>query len=162
MKCKTFGVVVALSLVLAACSQDATTALSDSPDIMVGILELIENAPRPVTGQVGLTVPLSAPDTVTAGVPFDVTVTTIGLDTCWREAGATIVSELRRVTITPYDRIDRTQSGCGDAIISIPRTVRVMFGQRGDATLRVEGRRGFGLTSNNSSQLAIERTVHVR
>ena len=162
MKCKTFGVVAALAVLLAGCSDESLTAFADSPDTMVGILELIENAPRPVTGQSGLTVPLVAPDTVTAGVPFDVTVTTIGLDTCWREAGATIVSELRRITITPYDRIDRTQSGCGDAIISIPRTVRVVFGQRGDATLRVEGRRGFGLTSTNSSQLAIERTVHVR
>ena len=161
MKCKACGVLVVLSGVLAACSDQAVTALADQSDRMVGILELIENAPRPVTGQGALTVPLSAPDTVVAGVPFDVTVTTIGLDTCWREAGATIVSELRRITITPYDRVDRTQSACGDAIISIPRTVRVIFGQRGDATLRVEGRRGFGLTSNRSD-LAIERTIHVR
>jgi hypothetical protein len=161
MKFRALGVVVALSAGLAACGEEAmTTALSDASDRMVGILELIENAPRPPSGV--LSVPLSAPDTVAAGVPFDVTVTTIGLDTCWREAGAVVVSELRRVTITPYDRIDRTQSGCGDAIISIPRTVRIVFAQRGDATLRVEGRRGFGLTSTNSSDLAIERSVHVR
>jgi hypothetical protein len=161
MKCKVFGVVIALSAVLAACDDLSTTSADLSPDRMVGILELIETDARPA--ELGaVRPPLAAPDTVDTGVPFDVTVTTIGLNTCWREAGARVESELRRVTITPYDRIDAPGSNCGDRVVFLPRTVSVIFTQRGLATLRVEGRRGFGFTATRSSDLAIERTVYVR
>ncbi len=161
MKCKDFGVVILLAAALTACSDAVATSADFSTERMVGILELIETDPRPPAEVGSQRVPLVSPDSVTAGVPFDVIVTTIGLDTCWREAGASVQSELRRVTITPYDRIEGQQSGCGDAIVYLPRTVRVTFTQRGIATLRAEGRRGYGVTAN-SSALAIERTVYVR
>ena len=162
MKCKVFGAVIALSAVLAACDAQVTATDALMPDRMVGILELIETDPRPITEQGALRTPLAAPDTVDAGVPFNVTITTIGLDTCWREAGARVESELRRVTITPYDRIDTQAGGCADALVYLPRVVSVVFTQRGVATVRAEGRRGFGYTATRSSDLAIERPVYVR
>ena len=161
MKCKVFGVVLALCAVLTACSDQSVTSADFESSRMVGILELIETDPRPTAGVGSQRPPLFAPDTVTAGVPFDVTVTTVGLDTCWREAGASVQSELRRVTITPYDRVDTQPSGCGDALVYLPRTVSVTFTQRGIATVRAEGRRGYG-SSTRSSDLAIERSVYVR
>jgi hypothetical protein len=81
---------------------------------------------------------LEAPDTVPAGITFDVVVRTLGPDGCWRADGADVSSAPSDVEIIPYDRI--TGQNCTDAVRRLARTVTVRFDEAGDATIRVTGR----------------------
>jgi hypothetical protein len=84
--------------------------------------------------------PFQAPDTVQAGVQFQVHVTTYGSSTCTRADGA----EVRRPSgavaeITPYDR--QPLSGiCTSDLAPFPRTVDVRFDEAGEALIRIVGR----------------------
>jgi hypothetical protein len=109
---------------------------------------------------------LRAPDTVTAGVRFDATITTVGLSGCWREAGADIGYDVRLVLVIPYDlvvtRIDGEPRLCTGALVQLPRTVRLVFGQTGNATLRVSGRKLTGGVLGSGMPVSIEKQVVVR
>jgi hypothetical protein len=84
--------------------------------------------------------PLVAPDTVAAGEAFDVEVTTIGLNGCWRAGGQSVQVEDGVVTLTPSD----VRSGahvCTQILSELRHSSRVTLATPGEWTLRVAGRR---------------------
>jgi hypothetical protein len=110
---------------------------------------------------------LTAPDTVDVNVPFNVTVTTIGLSGCWAADGARLASSARQATITPYDVAHTHFPGgepmfCTAALVRLPRTVQVTFTQRGEATLRVEGRVVRNADLVGAEPAALEKVIIVR
>jgi hypothetical protein len=106
---------------------------------------------------------VTAPDTVEAGVPFTIRVTTIGPSLCWRAAGAEVEQGAARAVVTPFDWTPESEEiGCADAVTHLPREVRLRFARRGDALLRVEGRRVVGRTLADTERVRVERRIHVR
>lgn len=80
-----------------------------------------------------------APATARVGVPFTVTVTTVGSGSCTRAAGARVSRvNARFVVVEPLDR--ERDGTCTDDLASYPRDVRVTFEEAGDAVVRVSGR----------------------
>jgi hypothetical protein len=83
---------------------------------------------------------LQTPDSVVAGKPFTVQVTTLG-NSCTRPDGAEVESDpnlpLLRV-IRPFD-LHRTEGVCMDIGRALTREVTVRFDQPGEATIRVVG-----------------------
>ena len=82
---------------------------------------------------------LEAPDTVTAGEPFEIIVRTGGPDSCWRADGQKIKTAPGIIEVTPYDRII-VGYGCADASVLLERTAEVVFNDPGKAVLRLTGR----------------------
>ncbi len=104
-----------------------------------------------------------APDTVQAGVPFEVEVATYGLDMCWKAAGAETSVKDEVAVITPYDSDSRPAGGgCWDAEIRLPRTVHITFARSGNATLRVHGRKVTGLKYEDGTPITVEKNIYVR
>jgi hypothetical protein len=104
------------------------------------------------TIETGLGEVLLAPDAVTAGVPFTITVTTRGSSSCTRADGAHVVVQGRIAAVTPYDRVN-TRGACTDDLHPFPRDVELTFAVSGSALIRVYDRLG---------QLAEEAAVEVR
>jgi hypothetical protein len=106
---------------------------------------------------------LFAPDTVTAGEPFGLTVVTIGPNGCWREGGMTVERTETVVEMTPYDRFSGGRGiACTDMIAVLPRNLTLRFDAPGSATLRVRGRRVIGTDFDRTEPMLIEKTIHVR
>ena len=103
---------------------------------------------------------ITAPDTVTAGQPFQVTITTVGPNGCWSAAGAELASQPSVATITPFDRVQGEV--CTQATVSLPRTVQVRFDVPGEATLRVYGRRVVDGNVSAATERVVERRIFVR
>lgn len=144
-------------LALAAC--DLFT--SPSPDGSVGILEW----DRIVTTNIVDAPSVEAPDTVAAGVPFQVVVRTFGASGCWSAAGEGVRSRPRLVEITPFDRDGMGENRmCTAAIVRLTHTAQVSFSETGAGTLRVRGRRVFsspdGMTAGEP--VVVEKRVVVR
>jgi hypothetical protein len=141
--------VVALAAGAAAC--DTTTAPPDGRS-EIGIIEWRATSVSTFAANAGFGVEdpydlpvLVAPDTVQAGVPFDAVVTTIGASGCWRAAGARLAASPALAVITPYDVAPTHHANgeplfCTGALVRLSRSVQLTFGQRGEATIRVEGR----------------------
>jgi hypothetical protein len=142
-------VVAAISLAAAAC--DIATGPRDDRS-RVGIIEwqaasastLAANATFNARDPYDAPI-LVAPDTVQAGVPFDVTVTTIGASGCWKADGARVSATAVLAVITPYDLAPTRHANgdpmfCTGALVSLSRPVQLTFAEPGDATIRVEGR----------------------
>jgi hypothetical protein len=107
---------------------------------------------------------VSAPDTVRAGEWFEAVITTIGLDSCWEAAGAERKLAANLVVVTPYD-IDRRDArrGCFDVETALPRTVKIRFEERGEATLRVHGRKIVGADPDQQgTPMTVEKKIFVR
>jgi hypothetical protein len=102
---------------------------------------------------------ITAPDTVTAGQPFQVTVTTAGPSGCWQAAGAEKAVQGNLATITPFDRV--LDGICTQAVVSLPRSVEVRFDVRGQATLRVYGRRVVDGNLNGATERTVEKKITV-
>ncbi len=83
--------------------------------------------------------PVQLPDSVRAGVPFDVVVTTADGGGCLEAAGADAVVEKLLANVIPYDR---RLDGCIDALVWHPRPVTLEFASPGDAVLVVQGKGG--------------------
>ena len=83
---------------------------------------------------------LQAPDSVAAGQPFTVTITTLG-NSCTRAHGAEVGADpdfpLLRI-IRPYD-LHRIKGVCQDIGHSLPREVTLRFDERREAVIRVVG-----------------------
>ena len=102
--------------------------------------------------------PLEAPDTVTAGVPFFVTVTTVG-GGCVRRTAPTLVqapSPLARVLV-PRD-VERLSNVCTADLRLLERDVQLRLDQEGEATVRVIARKDH----SGSGTLVIEKTIVVQ
>ncbi len=84
--------------------------------------------------------PVEAPDTVRVGVPFDIVVTTLGLVSCWEEAGAEVQVSQLLAGIVPYDW-KPAPLRCVDDLRTqwFPRVVTVQFDRPGAALVVVQG-----------------------
>jgi hypothetical protein len=109
---------------------------------------------------------ISAPDTVDAGTPFNVGITTIGLSGCWNEDGAQSAVSGLLATVTPHDRvttdIDGAPAFCTAALVELDRTVSLVFASAGTATLRVNGRVVVDGQVDNAQPLTVEKQIVVR
>jgi hypothetical protein len=76
---------------------------------------------------------------IRAGVPFAVTITTVGSSTCTRGDGVEVARSPARVVLTPYDWVAPAGSTCTRDLQPFPRTVQLTLPQPGEYTLRVEG-----------------------
>ncbi|HEY0025749.1 MAG TPA: hypothetical protein VGB24_22870 [Longimicrobium sp.] len=103
---------------------------------------------------------ITAPDTVTAGEPFQVTITTTGPNGCWRSAGAEKAVLGNLATITPFDRVEGEV--CTQALVRLPRSVEVRFDVRGEAAIRAYGRRVLDGNLNAATERTVEKRIIVR
>lgn len=76
---------------------------------------------------------------IRAGVPFAVTITTVGSSSCTRGDGIEVERSPGRVVLTPYDWVAPSGSTCTRDLQPFPRTVQLTLPQPGEYTLRVEG-----------------------
>jgi hypothetical protein len=127
---------------------------------VVGIIDMGD-----LLGEAFLTV-IAAPDTVTAGVPFEATISTIGSGGCWDDDGADVAYETGLALVTPFDRVTTRVGGapaaCTRIFVKLPRTVRLVFGQPGVATLRVSGRKVSGGVLSTATPATVEKQIIVR
>lgn len=148
---------------------DTVFGTDDDPDPEIGIVAWVDppsdnvDATASASSILGDYLALSAPDTVEAGVSFDVTVTTLGLNGCWRADREEIETEgdpPTAVTITPYDRLSGDDA-CTLAIVALPRTIDLQFDAPGTATIRVVGREVDGSDPLDSTLIEIEHELVV-
>ncbi len=157
-------VILAVTLLATACGTSLT--LPDSADAgrVVGILEWTQ---APTGGGLGEPPPgpgVTAPDTVRAGEPFRATVTTVGPSICWTAAGASLELEPAVAVVTPYDHTPEDErTGCGDAVVALPRSVELRFTRAGEAILRVHGRKVVGREMRSAEHpMVLEKRIVVR
>lgn len=80
---------------------------------------------------------ISMPDSARVGVPFEVSIGTIGLNGCWRKGSTEVESTgVLAVTITPYD-IDQSTDGfaCTQALLTFTHTATLRFDAGGEAAV---------------------------
>ncbi len=80
---------------------------------------------------------IEAPSTAAVGQAFSITISTFG-NSCVSPAGADVVVDGLVATVTPYDAV--SGETCNDYLKPYPRTLQLLFGQSGTATIRVNGR----------------------
>jgi hypothetical protein len=103
---------------------------------------------------------LTAPDSVTAGTPFNITVSTFGFSGCWTMDGTEVNTQAREALIQPYDLVrEGERVACLQMPVILPRTVQLRFDEPGTATIVVQGVRNDG---DQSQPTQIERTIVVR
>ena len=83
---------------------------------------------------------LAAPDTVTAGEPFDVVVTTIGMNGCWTAGGQSWRTRQNVIEITATD-VHSGANICTEVLSFLEHTSSVTIAHPGIWQLRVQGRR---------------------
>ncbi|HET9439036.1 MAG TPA: hypothetical protein VFO52_02650 [Longimicrobiales bacterium] len=104
---------------------------------------------------------LSAPDTVTAGVPFEVRTTTIGMSGCWRSAGQSSHTLDGVVEIRPRD-VHSGADVCTTVLVFLDHASTVTIAQPGLWLLRVRGRRVIHNDRAWEEPVLAEKTVVVR
>lgn len=154
---------LAASLV-AACDGALVATAPDGGVHAVGILAWVAAPSNLAGGSGGAPRPgVSAPDTVQAGTPFPVLVTTVGPTVCWVASGGQVEMQPGVALVTPFDYTPEDHwTACGDALLELPRTVTVTFSQAGDAVLRVQGRRVVGGNFQAEERVVLEKKIHVR
>ena len=105
--------------------------------------------------------PIVAPDTVSAGEPFEVTVHTIGENGCWRADGQELRVDGRTATIVPYD-VHSGADVCTEVLGYLPHRATVTISTPGLAVIRVDGRRVRQGDRSWEIPVRAERTVVVR
>lgn len=80
---------------------------------------------------------LDAPDTVDAGVEFEILVRTVG--ECREADGAETSRSGMMIEVVPYDRDMWGRAVCPSAPGAFPRTVELVFPEPGDGLIRVTG-----------------------
>ena len=126
----------AACLALAACDAYAFAWDSSSGILIIGF----------VNGGTSIGVVVEAPDTVSAGVAFDVTVNTFGSSSCVRAERLDVEVNGTVARLTPYDRVAPPNSVCTADLGAHPHTASVTFPNPGSATLEVLGRTESGDT----------------
>jgi hypothetical protein len=99
---------------------------------------------------------LNAPDEVTRGVPFQITVTTFGSSSCTLPDGHELTYPAGAAEVTVYDLAAPLSTPCTDDIHSFPRTLTVQFNTAGEAEIRV-----IGSSFPGQGNLTITKTVTV-
>lgn len=157
---KNTSSLILISALLAGAACDLPATFEPDPEVgrHVGIVEWsrsnVQTFADPALGVI------TAPDTVTAGQPFQVTITTTGPNGCWRSAGAEKAVQGNLATITPFDRVEGEV--CTQALVSLPRSVEVRFDIRGEATIRAYGRRVVDGNLNAATERTVEKRITVR
>lgn len=134
-------------LTLAACSGERTVR-------EIGIIEPSESIEEEI---------LSSPDIAQAGVPFDVTVRTVGT-ACVEADGLEKSIERSLAVLVPYDLYITPGRGVDCPLVpeAEPRTTQLTFNEPGSAIIRVEGRSQDDLVTGGSSRPAVvEKTITV-
>lgn len=154
------------AVLLGACDGAVLATAPEGGVHAVGILAWVARpGPGPTqSGSAGAPRPgVSAPDTVRAGAPFSVVVTTVGPTVCWMASGAQLEIQPGLAVITPYDYTPEDDwTSCGDSLLELSRSVTVTFAQAGDAVLRVHGRRVVGGNFQAEERVVLEKKIHVR
>ena len=119
----------AAALILSACSASTSTD-ADGWARVVGTI-------MPEMSSVQM---LQLPPTVTAGVPFNITVSTLGSSSCTRTAGMDASISGLTLDVTPYDSVPTTPIPCTRDLRAFPRSITHTFNTAGTATIRVHGR----------------------
>lgn len=169
MHFKTAYAIMLLGTLLSACEMPTGPHISHQ----MGILEWRMRAPArerrwpsaqllPSGTEAVSRASVAAPDTVLAGDPFTVTVTTIGANGCWQPTDASLELDEAAAVITPYDAVlSGPDIGCTDALKDLPHQVRVRFTRRGEAVLRVRGRRVTGSDFTAGEEVVVEKRIQV-
>ena len=89
---------------------------------------------------------IEAPDTVSAGSAFDVTVNTFGSSSCTRPERLDVEVTGQVARLTPYDLVPTGDVECTADFGAHPHQAEVMFPTAGHATLEVLGRAASGDT----------------
>ena len=87
---------------------------------------------------------IAAPDTVTAGTPFDVEVRTVGADACWRPDGEDVTVSGTTASVTPYDlvvtEIDGEPAVCAAVLVPLRHSLTLVLQEAGEGRVTVSGR----------------------
>jgi hypothetical protein len=105
---------------------------------------------------------VDAPDTVSAGTPFRITVRTVGMDGCWRADSGEVAQLGDTIVIHPYDR----HSGAAVctmalAVNGLEHVFAASFDTPGVGIIRVNGRRLRQLDRTFEMPVTVERQVIV-
>jgi len=90
--------------------------------------------------EISVTQMLQMPAQATAGVPFEITVTTRGSGSCTRADGMTVSVSGMVADVTPWDRVAPEGTMCTDDLAAFPRTATVRFDDPGTGAIRLHGR----------------------
>lgn len=104
---------------------------------------------------------LIAPDTVTAGEPFDVTTYTVGVSGCWRSDGQSVSVVARVVVLKPYD-LHSGSEFCTAALVFPAHRSTITLAEQGEWTLRVDGRHLRLGEETWEEPISAEKTIFVR
>jgi len=166
------NVVLGMALVTVACSE----AAGPVPGLeTLGILQVVEYQGGLLVGPdetvhwsvppgIGVLAPprvLVAPDSVTAGVPFDVRVTTIGMSGCWSGAGLWARPVEGGFDLIPTD-VHSGASFCTEIALYIGHDARITIDTPGEYTLRVKGRRLRQGDAEWEEPVSAQRTIVAR
>lgn len=102
-----------------------------------------------------------APDTVVAGQPFDVVVTTIGLSGCWRAADQQVRVRDGVVDLTPTDMHSGARA-CTEILLYLAHPSTLTLDEPGEWILRVSGRRMRQGDDTWEEPVAVEKAIVVR
>jgi hypothetical protein len=139
----------ALAVVLAACT--GLPGGQEPDERRVGIIRLYQTDPPDV---------LVVPDTVRAGVDFQVAATTLG-GGCERAGETEVDVRGGLATVTPYDYTARA-AACTDILRFLPHTATLRFASPGEAVVRLQGRRVGPDTPRDGVSVTVEKRVVVR
>lgn len=102
---------------------------------------------------------VTIPATVTAGVPFQVRVTTYGVG-CYSAGGTSVVQVTGGVQVLPYDFLRVGGEGsCPTTLQTFEHTANVTLPTAGTATVSVQG---VSVQGTRTERTRVERTVQVQ
>lgn len=101
---------------------------------------------------------LAAPSAVTAGQPFQATITTLGYDGCWRADGEEVTRSAAQAVVRPYDKVQG--DACTAALKEITHVVELRFDTPGTAKIVVQGRNDRDAPTFRN--VTVEQTVTVQ
>ena len=158
-------VLCTLLLFVAGC--DLMSSDDDGPTVDVGVVAWETeqaSAETHTSSELNLQTfePLTAPDTVQAGVSFEVTARTVAPVGCFTPEREDVEQEGNTIAITPYDRDPRGPGdACTDNVITLPRTLNLQFDTPGEALIRLNGQRVIGNDFSNRDDTTIEHELTV-
>jgi hypothetical protein len=149
MSLRRFPAAGALAVALAACTASPSEEVPE--DRRIGILRLYQTDPPAA---------LVVPDTVRAGVDFQVSATTLG-GGCERAGETEVDVQTGVATVIPYDYTQRGVD-CPDILRFLPHAAVLRFAAPGEAVVRLRGRRVGPDTPDGGASVTVEKRVVVR
>jgi hypothetical protein len=97
-----------------------------------------------LSGDVGGSATISAPETVTAASPFTVTIITVGSSNCTQVAGEQVTSSAGLVMVVPMDEVPTDGQTCFRDLAPFEHERALRIDVAGQAVLRIVGYFGQG------------------